>query len=272
MNSKFFARKYRAPAKADPNEGGGNGAFEPGDPAEAERLAAEAAAAKAKGGKTPTPTPGPTPTKVKIGGQEFEVDADLAAAIAAQQDEFEEQMQSARTPTPTPAPKGGKKAEDEEYDFAIGIFTEPDVAIQKLREQILTQVRGEYAQAEGQKTFWKGFYKANPDLKDAEVLVEAVMNKNWASLKDIPAEKAAEKLAKLSREAAAKLTKKSAGKGGEGGEEDDKGANGRQTLEGGSTPATKNSGQQQQPKVTSLSDIVRARQAAKRNGGKAAAS
>lgn len=211
--------------------------------------------AAAEAGKAAAPVPAPSKTKVSIGGQEFEVDSDLAGAISAFQEEVRVQISSA-APAPTPAPSTKKQQADEPYDYATGIFVEPEVALARLREEIKAEMRAEYQADKGQKEFWSDFYKSNPDLKDMDFLTEAVLNKNYARLKDMEVEKAGKELAKLTREAASKI--------GVGRKKDDVEEPSRAVVEGASHPAPKHNVQNTEPGVTSLSDVIKQRQAAKR--------
>lgn len=259
MTFRYMKHYVKRDTADDTNsEGGTPAGFEPGDPAEVEAAALAAAQAAAKGKPNPDPN-APKKTTVKFGDQEFEVDANLAAALTAFQTNLEAEFRTQQQPTPpkTPAKK------DEPYDYEVGLFTEPAVAVAKLREEILAQVRGEYAAVKDTEAFWTTFYAENKDLKELDFLVESVMNKNWAKIKDLPAERGMKELAKLSREAATKLGRPAV-------KDDSKNTNNRQMTEGASTPGVKIPVQPQNTQVTSLSEIVRQRQAAKRNGGKAA--
>lgn len=200
-----------------------------------------------------------TTQKVKIGGEEFEMDPKIAQALNGLMSNMQNEIAALKA-AQAPAPAAKPAAKDDAYDFSTGLFTEPDVALAKLEEKIKAEIRAEYQQEKSQADFWTTFYADNKELKGMEMLVDAVLNKNYHRLKDMPALESMKELAKLTKETALKLGIKRE-KADEG---DDNGGD-RTAIEGGSNPATKNSSQNKVNTVTSLSDIVKARQAAKRN-------
>lgn len=211
------------------------------------------------GAPAPAPAPAATTQKLKIGDEEFDMDPNLAKALTGLMANMQAEMSAlkavqAPAPAPAPAPK------NDEYDFATGLFTEPEVALAKLEEKIKGELRAEYAQEKNQAEFWNLFYTENKELKGMEVLVDAVLQKNFAKLKDKPAIEAAKELARLTKEQALKLGIKR-----EKGDDNDDNGGDRTMIEGSSHPGTKNSTQNKSNTVTSLSDIVKERQAAKRN-------
>lgn len=200
--------------------------------------------------------------KVKIGEQEIETDAASAQIITTLSGELQnlagmvQQLQQASRQTPTTQQKSTQKAE--EYDFSTGIFTEPAVAIAKLTEQIREQVKAEvvgmYQSAESSKDFWSTFYSDNKDLKEEKIIVDAVLSRDYSKLSNLPTAEAAKKLAESAKKELLRL---------KGGKSDSDAQN--TGFEGGSAkgaPARVNA--QPQNQVSSLSEVIRKRQEARR--------
>lgn len=196
--------------------------------------------------------------KVTIGDQELEVDAAAAAVITSMQQMNQEMAAMIRngykTPAaPAPAPK-------DEYDYETELFTNPKGAIERLRAEIKAEVKsemtGQYNAAESQKAFWAEFYSSNKELADEKLIVNAVLQRDWAKLKDMDGPKAAKALAEASKREIMRLT------GGKSPSDPD-----FRPAEGGSgnkMPARKDPPKDEDaPK--SLSDIIRARQQQRRN-------
>lgn len=250
---KKFLLRAPAAAKTDGGESGGGeapllddkGAFS-GD---------DGAGKKAKpAAKVETPV---EKVKVRVGNDEIETDAASAAAINALMQSnsqlygYLQQMQGTQKP----------KAEEKKagYDYATGLFTEPEVALQKLRDEIKAEVKGEittaYTAAETQKGFWNSFYKDNKDLEDEKMLVNAVMARDWNSLKDMSPEAAAKKIAENTKKEIMRLN------GGKSPSDPD-----AREVEGGGAnkKAAPNGGNSDDNKVLSLSEIIKKRQEARR--------
>lgn len=196
--------------------------------------------------------------KLKIGGKEFDAPEDIAAALTALQEAHDAELAELRkanraqpAPNPTPA-----KTEEEPYDFNTMIFINPAEALAKFREEIIADMTGRYQAETGRAKFWSDFNKENSDLEDATFLVESVLNKNYEDLKGLPADEARKELAKLSRLALDKLGFK--------GKKDDEIKPNRTEIEGGSTPASKKTVQQEKVDVTSIGAVIKAQQARRR--------
>lgn len=210
-----------------------------------------------KGKKAPAADEGKTEkVKVRVGNDELETDAASAAAINALLQNNNQLYDYIKNMTGKPAPKDeGKKPG---YDYATGLFTEPEEALKRLREEIKAEVKGEittaYNAAETQKDFWQGFYKDNSDLSDEKMMVNAVMTRDWAILKDLAPAAAAKKLAEATKKELMRIS------GGKSPSDD----NARQ-IEGGSTKNSAPAGKKSDDdKVLSLSDIIKKRQEARR--------
>lgn len=209
-------------------------------------------------GKKADPTPKTeAKVKVRVGNDEIETDAASAAAINAllqNNSQLYDYIKQAGIGK-APADDGKKKAG---YDYATGLFTEPEVALQKLREEIKAEVKGEittaYNAAESQKDFWNSFYSENADLKDEKMIVNAVMARDWATLKDLDPKAAAKKLVEATKKELMRL------KGGKSDSDPD-----ARQIEGGSNKNSAPSGKKEDDsKVLSLSDIIKKRQEARR--------
>lgn len=252
MRSQQFRFLAPASAKVDPGEGSGDkpllddkGAFsDGGDGGEGD-------------GKKADPTPKTeAKVKVRVGNDEIETDAASAAAInALMQNNSQLYNYIQQIGAGKPAPEGDKK---KGYDYATGLFTEPEEALKRLREEIKAEVKGEittaYNAAESQKDFWNSFYSKNEDLKDEKMLVNAVMARDWASLKDMAPEAAAKKLVEATKKEIMRL------KGGKSDSDPD-----ARPIEGGGNKKSAPSGNSQDDsKVLSLSDIIKKRQEARR--------
>ena len=217
----------------------------------------------AEGEGTGKPTAAATgKVKVKIGDTEHEVDESSAAlieALNAQNQQLFAYLQTMQTQNANgtkPAVKSPDAAAG--YDFATNLFTEPEVAIARLREEIKAEVKAEmtnaYTAAENQKEFWNAFYTANPDLKNEKVIVDAIMRRDWNKLAPMSNEKAAEAIAASVKK---ELLRLSGGKS--------KSDESNRGLEGASTRQVETkSGQKQEDVVGSLSAFIRQRQEARR--------
>lgn len=155
---------------------------------------------------------------VKVAGQEFKVSPEVAAAMAAREAEYSrdfskqgEELGALRRFKEESATQPSTGAE-EEPDFNTQFFTDPKSALAELEERIVGRVSEAYTKTKAQDSFWKGFYKDNDDLKDADIIVKAVMSQKWASVKDMPLVDAKKTIADASREYLLKAVGKKAGK------------------------------------------------------------
>lgn len=139
-----------------------------------------------------------------------------------------------------------------ERDWEKLFFEDTPGAIKALREdikeEITTELTTKYSTDRNTRDFWAEFYRAHPDLKDDDDLVQATLNKNAASLGDLPVAVASSKLADLTRERIMRYTgeKKEPGK--------------KAVVEGGGPPKAP-SKQKEPDEIVSLGDVIRARRA-----------
>lgn len=192
--------------------------------------------------------------RVQIGNEFIETDAASAAALNQLMGMNQQLADQIRKTIPADKP-AAKKADG--YDYSVGLFTEPEVAIAKLRAEIKAEVMGEvttaYNGAETQKQFWKSFYTENADLKEDKFVVDAVLARDWSKLQNLPTAEAGKKLAESVKKELMRL---------KGGKSD---SDPSRSLEGSSnrnTAPSDNKGGDD--KVLSLSEIVRKRQEARR--------
>lgn len=158
--------------------------------------------------------PSADPVEVTLNGKTFKLDADAAAAVKEVQDaankagaevaETNRKLAEALT-----ASQPAKKAGDAPAapDLGTLMFTDPDKFVQLLTSNILNVVAAQNQQTNAQKEFWTAFYEKNPDLKDADVLVKATMQSEYANLRPLTVEKAIEKLADSVQGQLLKITK-----------------------------------------------------------------
>lgn len=203
----------------------------------------------------------PARVKVKIGDTELETDPGSAAALNSllqMNAQLTAAMQAGyRAPNGSNSPPAKKEADA--YDYETGLFTEPAVALKRLREEIKSEVKaemtGQYNAAETKKEFWSSFYTANTDLKDEKLIVDAIVQRDWNKLSSMSIEDASKAIATAAKKEIMRLSggKSSADEGDQN------------NLEGGSTKKIPSkSGNSGQPEVTSLSDVIRKRQEARR--------
>src|SRR5690606_33600140 len=85
------------------------------------------------------------------------------------------------------------------------MFSNPKEWAKKLKEEVRTEVRQELNQKDATQKFWSDFYEKNPDLRNAERIVQSITAERWNDLKNRPVEEAAKILAQESRTAVEKI-------------------------------------------------------------------
>ena len=215
-----------------------------------------------KGGKEPTKKSEPERVKVKIGDAELETDPGSAAALNSllQMNAQLQQLVTTGYRAPAGTEPPAKKATSDDYDYETGLFTEPKIALERLRQQIKAEVKSEmtatYTAAETKKEFWAGFYNEHADLKDEKLIVNAVMERDFKKLASMTTEDAAKAIATAAKKEIMRLS------GGKSKSDPDGDQN---QIEGGSNknpPSSKQKDSKDAPQ--SLSDVIRSRQAARR--------
>jgi hypothetical protein len=140
-------------------------------------------------------------------------------------------------------------------DLSALLFSEPQKAIQKIREEVGKEIENKltqrYVQDQNNIRFWGTFDEKFPDLKSDRDLVEMTMNANISELANIPVEEAMEKIAELTRGRIQRYTKSR--------------PQGRRPYAEGASPPMPPRQAAEDDKPPSLSEIVRRRRAAKQN-------
>lgn len=164
-------------------------------------------------------------------------------------------------PPPTPVQISDSEADDDDTDWDNLIFSDPKGAVKKIKEQAVAEakrdLRKEYSTDQQTNKFWSDFYGAHQDLKDDHDLVEVMLEKHMSEIGDLPVAKAMEKLADLTRK---RIMRYSGNKGQ---------PRSRAVAEGASPPTAKKP-KVEQPKATTLSDIIRNRREGRRKAASAA--
>lgn len=206
--------------------------------------------------KTQAASEPPEKVKVRVGNEEIETDAASAAFMNAMMGQI--QILSQQVTGMSKPPVAALIAKSDAYDYATGLFTEPEVALNKLRAEIKAEVKAElggmYEAAETKKDFWNTFYSENADLKTEKLVVDAVLQRDYSKLSTMPIAEASAKLSDSVKKELMRL---------KGGKSDSDTSN--KGVEGSSTRLnTPNTGQPTDSNIMSLSEIIRNRQQARR--------
>lgn len=213
------------------------------------------------------PATAPQPVEVEIGGKTVKVDKDTAAAI----DAFKKSVTDAGVATKTqidqlaaqvaalqPKPAAGEK---KGTDYGNLIFTDPDKAVQLMKDEIRAELNGQLASTNAQQEFWAEFYRENPDLKDADWLVKSVLAREFKNLEKLQVPEAIKKLSETVKGDILKLSKKETKK------------DPKATLEGSNESTrekSKDDNAESKDSPSSISDVLKARKAARRAGAQRA--
>lgn len=215
-------------------------------------------------GKTiePPKPAAPTPVEVKLGDKTFSVAPEVAAELesakraaadagtakAATEAKLAEALQKAQPQ---------KIEQKQEDDLDTLLFTNPKEAIKRLKDELRTEIRAETSVARAQDHFWTAFYDENPGLKDADLVVRAVMSREYETMKPLELDKARSHLAEATQKELLKLgIKREKGKG-------------KPVGEGGNEPSGKQPKKDvgERPLTGGLSSILKERAAARREEG-----
>jgi hypothetical protein len=130
---------------------------------------------------------------VKIDGKTLQVTQEVADALQAREQDFNRRLsrqgdelgELRRTVQSIQAkPVTEEPADDPDLEFYRSPTKAIDSRLQADREAIKKEVRDEYLQERARETFWGTFYREHPDLVGREIVVEAVLAKQWEQLKD----------------------------------------------------------------------------------------
>ena len=194
--------------------------------------------------------------EITMGGQSLKVTPEAAEAYKAQMEQHTAELVSAREPPPAP---DRDKDQDDKIPFSEMLYTDPDQAMKLFKEEIKEEVRAEYAEDQSKRGFWDTFYRDNPELRDDDAYVQAMLNKNWETLKKLPTDVAGSKLADLTKEGILGLASKYASsKGGKNDTVDLEGASNSDEDTAPTKQSTKTSSRPQ-----SLGDVIKQRNKAR---------
>lgn len=203
--------------------------------------------------------------ELDIGGTKFAVPPAVAAALSdakaaaeaagSKAGEIEARMkaelEALAAKLPKEQPKSGGDPND---DLETSLFTNPKEAIERIIatavQQATNSIRGETAITNAQNAFWTNFYEAHPELKGDDLVVKAVMNRDFAELKPLKVADAIKKLGEATQKYLLErgVTRKPAKKGGE--------------IEGGNEPGRRKSDTDEnstRADVPSLTDVLKQR-------------
>jgi hypothetical protein len=191
--------------------------------------------------------------RVKIAGRDFEIDPDLAAALEEREREFQRKLSeqgaelgalrrlAQRAPAPPQAPA--------EEPLSTMIFTDPDRAIQRLRQDIMQELENRYRQDQAWREFWTEFDRAHPALAGERALVQAVLQEHFTEVADLPVRQAIARIGELTTQKLVGLAARARG-------------NPERTLvEGGGTGPAAKPPKPEEPEPKSLSQLLRERRA-----------
>lgn len=146
----------------------------------------------------------PKTVEIALGDAKFTVDPAVAEAIKTAQEaaraagekasETESRLNAQLAELQAqlkPAP-AADDAEGDDIDTLL--FTDPKRAADLIVQRATEQVRAEINTTRAQDQFWVAFYEANPELKEDDLVVKAVLQRDRASLNPLTVEKAIEKL------------------------------------------------------------------------------
>jgi hypothetical protein len=214
-----------------------------------------------------TPAPETIPAAPAVGA-DVEVQIDGAAvkvspAVAKALDAANKAAETAKTAAATAEtaraaaeaklPKE-KAPANQADDLEVIIFSDPKEAIRRIKEEVTTSVRGELGVDRARDAFWSAFYDENPGLKDADLVVKAVMGREFESMRPMTTEKAREHLAEATEKELLRLgIQRKKGKG-------------KPVGEGSNEPGAKvtKKGEGERPLTGGLSAVLRERAAARR--------
>jgi hypothetical protein len=154
---------------------------------------------------TTTPAPAaPAPVEIELDGKKLSVQPEVAAALKVAKDaaaaagvaakevetRLNAQLEELRkklpgTPAATPNP---------EDDLDTLLFTNPKEAAKRIKEEAKAEIRAEIGVTTAQTNFWTDFYGEFPELKDDDLVVKAIMNRDYEDLRPLKVPEAIKKL------------------------------------------------------------------------------
>lgn len=230
---------------------------------------APAATAPELEGTAPAAAAAAETVEVEIGGKTLKVDkataealnafkktvTDAGVASKAQLDQLTAQVAAAQ-------PKGQPKGEPAAPDYDTLIFTDPKKAVQLIKDEIRGELNAQLSSTNAQADFWREFYTQNTDLKDADWLVKSILSRDFKKFEKMQVPEAIKALAETVKGDILKLSGKKEKK------------EPSTELEGGNERRPKPSKEgeaESKGSPTSITDVLKARRAARRAGAGAAA-
>jgi hypothetical protein len=145
-----------------------------------------------------------TNVEIEVDGKKItvqpEVKAALDAAAKAAKDagvaaaEVEKNLKAQLDEIKAKLPKDPPQAGDPLDGIDTLLFSDPKKAAQLIKEQAKEEIRAEMGQTNAQTQFWTDFYGAFPELKQDELVVKAIMGRDFADLKPLKVADAIQKL------------------------------------------------------------------------------
>lgn len=139
-----------------------------------------------------------------------ELEARLTARFEKEIKERDDKISALSKPVQQPGPTVVEKI-DIYKDLGTKIWEDTPAALKSLRDEIkkevTTELRGEYQSARSEEKFWDDFYRHNKTFDRAEDhwVVQAIVQENFASWKDLPVARVREELAKETEKRLARI-------------------------------------------------------------------
>lgn len=214
-----------------------------------------------------TPAAAAEPVEVTLGDKTFKVDKDTAAAITAFKTAADKagvdakaQLDALTIQVTKLTPKAAATPAAEGPDYETLLFTNPKEAIRLIKAEMRDELNGQLSATNAQQSFWTEFYVQNPDLKDADWLVKSILTREMPRMMKMQVPEAIKDLSDTVKGEILKLSKVKAPKDPKGEVE---GANESGRTRSKVTDAGKDS-------PTSITDVLKARKAARRAGANGA--
>lgn len=167
--------------------------------------------------------------KIKIGEETFTVPEKMAEALEKQQKEHQETMKKTgievkslreridQLGTVSPD-QGFRQIKDDEADDDLEILASPkkyfdkrlEAFGEKLTTSIVEKIQGETSKKAKITEFWSEFYSKNKDLKDYDLIVKAVLQRDMAQIGDMKQSEAISELSERVRKEILKINPSSA--------------------------------------------------------------
>lgn len=149
---------------------------------------------------------GPELVKIMLGGQVIEVAPEVAEAYERERASYQQ---------PPPDDEADEGPDDTQSGLGDLLYTDPEGAVRQITETVRSQVskelREEYIAERAREIFWQDFYRMNPDLQEDDAIVQAVLNKNLGSIRNLSGDAGRTVLADMTRKEIMKVAKRHGG-------------------------------------------------------------